>query len=111
MAINSLGQSLRLARIKYKMSGLQVAEKLGLTAPAYRRYERDETDPTASTMMKLSTIYGCSIQALYLHGGEEPDGGINAPAISLNLKAGQTVNIVVSSNETEDEEKIAIRSG
>ena len=108
MAINSLGQSLRLARIKYKMSGLQVAEKLGLTAPAYRRYE---TDPTASTMMKLSTIYGCSIQALYLHGGEEPDGGINAPAISLNLKAGQTVNIVVSSNETEDEEKIAIRSG
>ena len=104
MSKMTLGESLRLARIKFKMNGLEVSEKLGLTAPAYRRYERDEVDPSASTMLKLSEIYGCSIQALYLHGGEEPDGVANVPSINLNLEAGQTVNIVVNSNGGENGE-------
>jgi transcriptional regulator with XRE-family HTH domain len=99
----TLGVSLRLARIKFKMNGLEVSQKLNLTAPAYRRYERDEVDPSASTMLKLSEVYGCSIQALYHHGGEELDGVANVPSINLNLKAGQAVNIVVNAGDENGE--------
>ena len=65
-----LGTSLRRTREKAGWTGEAVAKKLNLSPAAYRRYERNEVDPGASTILKLAEIYDCSVDVLCKHGGE-----------------------------------------
>ena len=55
-----LHESIRAARQKYKMTGKKIADLLGMSAPAYLRYERGEVVPSANIIMKLADIYGCT---------------------------------------------------
>jgi len=66
-----LGLSLRRAREAAGWTGDAVAGKLGISAPAYRRYERGEVDPSASTILHLAEIYGRSLDSLMKYGGVE----------------------------------------
>tara|TARA_Y100000310_G_scaffold170624_1_gene170772 strand:- start:2895 stop:3212 length:318 start_codon:yes stop_codon:yes gene_type:complete len=66
-----LGTSLRQTRQAVGWTGNAVAQKLGISAAAYRRYERGEVDPSASTVLQLSDIYGRTLDAVTKYGGVE----------------------------------------
>ncbi len=96
-----LHDSLRAARKRTKISGAKLAEQLNMSAQAYRRYERGEVIPSATTILKLSEILRVSPTALMLTGGEEdepqaPREEINQ--IDLDLREGQTLQIYIEAN-------------
>jgi|GEM_PF-2600483 len=70
-----LATSLRRTREKAGWTGDVVASKLEMSSAAYRRYERGEVDPGASTILKLAEIYDCSVDALVYRGGEGGEHG------------------------------------
>ena len=78
----SLATSLRRTREKAGWTGDIVAKKLDMSSAAYRRYERGEVDPGASTILKLAEIYECSVDALVYRGGE---GGEHGEGFSVDV--------------------------
>jgi len=64
-----LHESMKAARREHKMSGVAVAEILGMSAAAYRRYERGEVVPNATVILALSDLFNCSPTALMQTGG------------------------------------------
>jgi transcriptional regulator with XRE-family HTH domain len=78
------------------MTGLAVAEKLGISAPAYRRYERDEVVPPATIIVQLADIYGIPTDAILRGGGRVPAGPGSAETIEVDLGEGQTIRIKVN---------------
>ena len=113
----SVGDSLRLARTAAHMTGDDVATKLGLSAPAYRRYERDEVVPAIDTITKLAEIYGCTIDALCKHGGREPSNKIDRGNVQFDIGDGEKFSIEinisgrVNASETEEKSRTSPRYG
>jgi transcriptional regulator with XRE-family HTH domain len=95
-----LHESIRAARQKYKMKGVQVADKLGLTSAAYLRYERGEVVPSANTIMNLADLYGCTTDAVMRTGGVDgPDKSLQGLGkVNFDLRTGEIVRIEISSH-------------
>ncbi len=108
----SIGDSLRLARTAAHMTGDDVAAKLGLSAPAYRRYERDETVPAIDTITKLAEIYGCTIDALCKHGGRKLSNKIDRGNVQIDVGDGEkfSIEINISGRVSETAEKEPYRT-
>ncbi len=99
-----LHESLRLARSRAGLTGVKMASMLGITAPAYLRYERGEVVPAADLILKMAGELGCSPSALMLTGGGESTSG-GAPR-----KRGETLDVTLAEGETVKIE-INIRPG
>ena len=54
-------QELRKAK---KLSRQTVADAIGISARSYQRYENNEREPTASTLVALANFYGVTIDEL-----------------------------------------------
>jgi transcriptional regulator with XRE-family HTH domain len=54
-------QELRKAK---KLSRQTVADAIGISARSYQRYENNEREPTASTLVALADFYGVTIDEL-----------------------------------------------
>lgn len=93
-----LHESIRAARQRKKMSGAVVARHLDMSAGAYRRYERGEVVPSATTIIELAALLDCSPTALMLTGGleEEPPPRNNIQQLDLELREGETMQIVIN---------------
>jgi transcriptional regulator with XRE-family HTH domain len=93
-----LHESIRAARQRKKMSGAVVAKHLDMSAGAYRRYERGEVVPSATTILELAGLLDCSATALMLTGGleEEPPPRNNIQQLDLELREGETMQIVIN---------------
>ena len=93
-----LHESIRAARQRKKMSGAVVAKHLDMSAGAYRRYERGEVVPSATTIIELAALLDCSPTALMLTGGleEEPPPRNNIQQLDLELREGETIQIVIN---------------
>ena len=61
---------LRELRIQNKLTQKEVSDKLGCAFPVYSRYERGERPCTTDILIKLSQLYGKSIE--YVLGLPEP---------------------------------------
>ena len=96
----SLPESLRAARQHFGLSGVKVAAALGMSAAAYRRYERGEVVPSAQVILELSNILGCSPTALMTTGGKETDqqNRTNIQQVDLTLEEGDTMTIVINAS-------------
>lgn len=112
MTVNkyTIGDSLRLARTAAHMTGDDIAKKLGLSAPAYRRYERDEVVPAIDTITRLAEIYGCTIDALCKHGGRQLSNKINRGNVQVDIDDNEKFSIeinikgFINANETKEKE-------
>ena len=67
---------MKMKFLKYYRTGMglsqqAVADKLGITRQAYGNYENGNRKPDNETMLKLSNIFGVSVDALLL-GPEAP---------------------------------------
>ena len=96
----SLPESLRAARQHFGLSGVKVADALGMSAAAYRRYERGEVVPSAQVILELSNILGCSPTALMTTGGKETaqQNRTNIQQVDLTLEDGDTMTIVINAS-------------
>lgn len=63
-----IGLSLSTLRMKSGMSQAEVAEKLGIKVPAYQNYEKGRRDPPFDVLIRLSDMYGTSLD--YIFGRE-----------------------------------------
>lgn len=64
-----MGEKLRLARKKAKMSQEEVAEKLNIARSNISKYENDKLEPNIHTIKQFCEIYG--VTSDYLLGIEE----------------------------------------
>tara|TARA_R100000664_G_scaffold32430_1_gene47384 strand:- start:243 stop:635 length:393 start_codon:yes stop_codon:yes gene_type:complete len=93
-----LHESIRAARQRAKFSGAKVAEMLDMSAQAYRRYERGEVVPNATTILQLAELLGCSPTAVMQTGGVEDESPVrtNLQQFDLELKQGETLSLVIN---------------
>lgn len=52
--------NMRAERARARLTTAQVAEAVGVHKNAYQRWERGEAEPTASNLLKLSELFGCT---------------------------------------------------
>ena len=83
----SLGERLRNLRRSRKFSAELLADACGVKAGAYRRWERDETEPSITQTVELSRIYQMSLDAL-LFGDDD-----SSSTIALDVEPGQQVTV------------------
>ena len=75
-----LGERLRTLRQSKKFSAELLAEACGVKAGAYRRWERNETEPSVSQAIALSRVYQTSLDDM-LFGSS--DGASPVKSITL----------------------------
>ena len=92
------GQGIMMSHIKLRQmrkdsgkSVTEIAKHLGMTAPAYRRYERGEVDPRISQVQEICRFLNCRIQDIW--GEEDVPDHVN---VSYTAKPGQTVYVKVN---------------
>lgn len=66
-----MGEILKNLRLLNKKSKKEVAESLNISAPAYFKYENNESKPTIENLIKLANYYNVSVD--YLLGIEKKD--------------------------------------
>lgn len=107
-----LSDRLKLLRNNAKLSQQQLADILGIDRSTYTYYETNKTNPSIPLLLKLSGIYGITVDELVgnqntlrLNDGEgdffespEPDGGESA----------ETFEKILRLSDLNDEEKILI---
>lgn len=57
---------LKALRINKDMSQAQAAEALGITVRTLQNWESYTTSPTAMQLVKLSELYGCGLDNIFL---------------------------------------------
>lgn len=72
----------KVARKEKEYSQEAVARMLGVTTQAYGRYENGQRECSYSTLLQLSTIFGCTIDYLL---GNSPAQPASAPTLAHTL--------------------------
>ena len=90
-----LGERLRTLRRSKKLSAELLAEACSVKAGAYRRWERDETEPSISQAIELSRIYQMSLDGM-LFGGED-----SLSTIAVDVEPGQQITVRIVGNDGE----------
>lgn len=57
----NIGHRIKTLRIARQIEPLVMAEKIGISESTYRRYERNESEPTLSIIIKLTNILDVKI--------------------------------------------------
>lgn len=95
-----MGEKLRLARKKAKMSQEEVAEKLNIARSNISKYEHDKLEPNIYTLKQFCEIYG--ITADYLLGIEtkhnESNNNISIGNIDQSNSKQSTISIINGNN-------------
>ena len=94
-----LGERLRTLRRSKKLSAELLAEACGVKAGAYRRWERNETEPSISQAIELARVYQMTLDSMLF--GENGD----ASTISVDVEPGQQVTVRILGNEARSEFK------
>jgi transcriptional regulator with XRE-family HTH domain len=98
---NTLGAYMRLAREKHRISGVQMAEDLKISAAQYRRYERDEVDPPVRVIRNMAKILNVSTETL-INGTSDDNQDVQSN-LTIDVSAGETIQIAVRGRSGEEE--------
>ena len=90
-----LGERLRTLRKERHFNAELLAVTCGVKAGAYRRWERNETEPSVSQAIQLAQVYQMTLDEMLFGSGE---GG---SVVSVVVEPGQEVTIRISGNESE----------
>jgi transcriptional regulator with XRE-family HTH domain len=77
-----IGHRLKTIRILRKIEPMVMADKLSISESTYRRYERNESEPTLSILYKIAEIFEIRIIDLL-----EDEMNISLPCLLANKKA------------------------
>ena len=95
----TLGERLRSLRRLRKLSAELLADACGVKAGAYRRWERDETEPSISQTVELARVYQMSIDAM-LFGDDE-----DSSTIAVDVEPGEQVTVRITGNNAKPKVK------
>lgn len=59
-----IGHRIKTLRIARQIEPVVMADKLNISESTYRRYERNETEPTLSIILKITDVLGIKITDL-----------------------------------------------
>lgn len=59
-----IGHRLKIIRVLRKIEPIVIAEKLSISESTYRRYERNESEPTLSILYKIAEVFEIKIADL-----------------------------------------------
>ena len=90
-----LGERLRALRKEKRFNAELLASSCGVKAGAYRRWERNETEPSVSQAIQLAQVYEMTLDEMLFGSGE---GG---SVISVDVEPGQEVMVRISGNEAQ----------
>ena len=82
---------LRILRKKSGLSVPDIADEIGLTGPAYRRWERGEVDPKVSQALQICALFDCKMDEIWGEDRDVPDH----IDIRYSVKPGQTVHFIL----------------
>ena len=88
-----VGERLRTLRRSRKFSAELLADACGVKAGAYRRWERNETEPSISQAIALSRVYQTSLDNMLFGSSDE------ASMIAVDVEPGQRVTVRIVANE------------
>ena len=94
-----LGERLRTLRRSKKFSAELLAKACGVKAGAYRRWERNETEPSISQAIALSRVYQMSLDNMLFGSGDR------AAMIAVDVEPGQQVTVRIAANEAKPKVK------
>lgn len=69
------GEKIAVQRKKLQLTQIQLAEELGVTRQAVSRWEGDIAFPETDTLIKMSRLFGCTVDYLLNYNGAEPEEG------------------------------------
>jgi len=90
-----LGERLRRLRKERHFSAELLANSCGVKAGAYRRWERNETEPSVTQAIQLAQVYQLTMDEMLFGSG---DGG---SVVAVDVEPGQEVTIRISGNEAQ----------
>lgn len=99
----TLGERLRIVRMRKKLSQIDAAKKLNISNITLSTYERDKRDPDTDTLRNMCLLY--NVTADYLLGLSDLPNPEESNKIS---KLGSIFNETVMEIKDEDEETIYI---
>jgi transcriptional regulator with XRE-family HTH domain len=76
-----IGHRLKTIRILRKIEPMVMADKLSISESTYRRYERNESEPTLSVLYKIAEVFEIKITVLL-----EDEMNISFPCLLDNKK-------------------------
>lgn len=62
--IMKIGHRLKTIRIAKQIEPIVMADTIAVSESTYRRYERNESDPTLSILYKIATVFQISVSEL-----------------------------------------------
>ena len=90
-----LGERLRTLRKLRRFNAELLATSCGVKSGAYRRWERNETEPSVSQAIQLAQVYQMTLDEMLFGSGE---GG---SVVSVDVEPGQEVTVRISGNESQ----------
>jgi len=58
------GHRLKILRISRNIEPIEIAERLSISESTYRRYERDESEPSLSVLYRIAAVFEIKITEL-----------------------------------------------
>jgi len=86
---------LRQFRKKSGTTVSEIARHLGMTAPAYRRYERGEVDPRISQCIEIVHLIGCKLTDIW-----DVEDKPESVHVSYKAQPGQTVFVKIEYDDS-----------
>ena len=90
-----LGERLRTLRKERHFNAELLAGSCGVKAGAYRRWERNETEPSVSQAIELARVYQMTLDQMLF--GSAEGGSI----VSVDVEPGQEVTVRISGNAAQ----------
>lgn len=103
----TLGQRLRIARIKNNLKQIEAAKILGVSPNVLSTYERDFRDPDTATLKKIAETY--SVSSDYLLGIENDDDQPKHPLEKVFEEISNEINLEDISFLTEEEKQDEVK--
>ncbi|SPU21179.1 XRE family transcriptional regulator [Niallia circulans] len=103
----TLGQRLKIARIKNNLKQIEAAKILGVSSNVLSTYERDFRDPDTATLKKIAETY--SVSSDYLLGIESNDDQPKHPLEKVFEEISNEINLEDISFLTEEEKQDEVK--
>jgi transcriptional regulator with XRE-family HTH domain len=87
-----IGRNLQMLREKNNLTQLELAEKIGVDLLQVSQWENGVNLPDTENLLKLSKLFGVSVDHLLLQNKEKKDGSVyNEKIASLNFSNGDKI--------------------
>ena len=108
MGVEMFPEKIKELRLSKKMTQQEVADKLGITRPAYTAYESGKREPDFSILQSLANIFDVTTDYL-LGRNKTPKWADENDLVELDKMLDSNVNMAYGGETLTDEEKQRVK--